>query len=95
MIDFKAFFDKPEFVTWHQTFRAALDQRVDFKRHGDLKGWLDIVDSLPSIANEHKQLNQDTITLGLQNSLSLEQSEQLHQALFAAHVQRTKFLKRT
>lgn len=83
MIDFKAFFDKPEFATWHQTFRAALDQRVDFKRHGDLKGWLDIVDSLPSIANEHKQLNQDTITLGLQNSLSLEQSEQLHQALFA------------
>ena len=83
MIDFSPFFDRPEFTSWHDAFRIALDQRVDFKRHGDLKGWLDIVNSLPDVTSTHKQLNTDTVTLGQKHTLTTEQSKQLHQALFA------------
>ncbi len=82
-IDFSSFFARPEFEHWHSTFKSALDQRVDFKRHGDLAGWLDIVNSLPDLPCESQMLKQDTVSFGSKNSINSEQKRQLHEGLFA------------
>ncbi len=82
-IDFSPFFARPEFEQWHSVFKSALDERVDFKRHGDLAGWLDIVNSLPDLSSESQLLKQDTVTFGSKNSISLEQRQRLHEGLFA------------
>jgi len=82
-IDFTSFFARPEFKHWHSAFQTALDQRVDFKRHGDLAGWLDIVNSLPELPVSSQHLNQDTVSFGHENTISAEQKAQLHDGLFA------------
>ena len=83
MIDFSSFFSRPEFRNWHSTFRAAIDQRVDPKRHGDLAAWLETIDSLPKLATTDVSLDQDTVTIGAQGELDWQTKAQLHDALFA------------
>lgn len=83
MIDFSSFFSRPEFNDWHTDFKTAIDQRVDPKRHGDLHGWLEIIDSLPEIESEHTSLDQDTVTIGAQGELNDVTKNQLHESLLA------------
>ncbi|MBL4673678.1 MAG: hypothetical protein JKX81_15580 [Arenicella sp.] len=70
MIDFDSFFSRPEFQQWHANFKAALVQRVDPKRHGDLSGWLEIINSLPNIDANEIALNQDTVMIGSKGILN-------------------------
>ncbi|MGK0438178.1 MAG: tRNA (mo5U34)-methyltransferase [Paracoccaceae bacterium] len=83
MIDFNSFFSRPEFQQWHADFKTALAQRVDPKRHGDLGGWLEIINSLPEIDTTEISLNQDTVTIGSKGVLNQQDKSQLHDALFA------------
>jgi tRNA (mo5U34)-methyltransferase len=83
MIDFNSFFSRPEFQQWHADFKTALAQRVDPKRHGDLGGWLEIINSLPEIDTTEISLNQDPVTIGAKGTLNQQDKSQLHDALFA------------
>ena len=83
MIDFSSFFSRSEFSDWHSTFQTAIDQRVDPKRHGDLTGWLEIVNSLPNVGSDRIVLNQDTVSIGTQGELDDATKTQLHDALCA------------
>lgn len=82
-IDFSSFLMRPEFEHWHNAFKSALEQRVDFKRHGDLAGWLDIVNALPDLPCDAQTLKQDTVSFGSTNSITSEQKRRLHEGLFA------------
>lgn len=82
-IDFTSFFARPEFEQWHGNFKSALEQRVDFKRHGDLANWLDIVNSLPDLQSNVQTLNRDTVSFGSKNSVTTKQRQRLHEGLFA------------
>jgi tRNA (mo5U34)-methyltransferase len=83
MIDFSSFFARSEFFNWHSIFRTAIELRVDPKRHGDLHGWLDIVNSMPEIDTDDVYLDQDIVTFGRRNLLDDDTRAQLHGALFA------------
>lgn len=82
MIDFSSFFNRPEFQAWQQHFESALEHRVDPKRHGDLPKWLEILARMPDAQPSVRNLNADSLQIGVPEDLNPEDTILLHDALF-------------
>ncbi|MCL4163467.1 UNVERIFIED_CONTAM: hypothetical protein GTU68_017596, partial [Idotea baltica] len=82
-MNFDQFFLRPEFSKWQDHFRNAIAKRIDPRRHGDLNGWLKIVNELPNIEVSNIKLDQDVVTIECDLDLTQAQKNQLLQGLQA------------
>ncbi len=80
-LDFSLFFEKPDYRQWHAEFETALKQRANFKRHGDLQTWLDIMSKLPSLSADHTSFNNDVVTIGEASLIDDTTKQKLHDTL--------------
>ncbi|MEM7359824.1 MAG: tRNA 5-methoxyuridine(34)/uridine 5-oxyacetic acid(34) synthase CmoB [Pseudomonadota bacterium] len=83
MIDFSSFLQRQEFQPWVSRFEQAIERRTNPRRHGDLTDWLASLERLPQASPSIVSLNEDTITIGQPNDLSVEEQVQLHSALLS------------
>lgn len=82
-MNFQQFLTRPSIREWQGHFSQAIDQRTDPKRHGDLSSWLATLSQLPASKPSVIELDQDTITIGKSDDLSLAQQQQLEEKLRA------------
>jgi len=80
-MNFERFFKRRDFQQWKPQFEQVIEQRTNPKRHGDLPKWLNTLSTLPEVTASQIVLNQDTIQVGLESDMNVEQQNQLHAAL--------------
>ena len=61
--DLQAFLHRPGFETWAQRLPEQLHRAFAADRHGDWDRWRDILQQLPALPAEHRELNAAAITV--------------------------------
>ncbi len=71
---------------WATVLPKQLDQAFDSSKQGDLAGWFDSIQALPTVTSSlHRLLDSDAITIGAAAEISLMQRQQLQENLKSLH----------
>ena len=88
MIDYQPLADRwkqGELAPWAESLLSDIEAHFHSKRYGDLPGWLQALDDLPTLSASVIDLNQAAIKVGSSADTSGSEREQLQAALEALH----------
>ena len=88
MIDYQPLADRwkqGELAPWAESLLSDIEAHFHSKRYGDLPGWLQALDDLPTLSASVIDLNQAAIKVGSFADASDSEREQLQAALEALH----------
>lgn len=84
MIDYSELYQALELTParrWLKTLPAAVERELNPSRHGSLKGWMELLQSLPEVPRGDAELNQKVVTANNGATLNADQISTLRQQL--------------